>query len=245
MTPVNIICVKWGTKYGPDYVGKLHSMVRRNISRPFRFVCFTDDATGIPEGIETHPLPLIGIEDFDAQRGWTRAHGWLKVTSFAADLAGLSGPTLFLDLDIVITGSLDPFFDVEGQFIVIKEWDKKDATGNTSTYRFEAGGHADLIAHLANNLQSAQTDFRNEQEFVTDYFHKKGKLSYWPQGWCVSFKRHCIPWPLGWFGTARIPEGAKIVTFHGKPNPHDAIAGRSGKWYRRVRPAAWVDELWR
>lgn len=243
--PVNVICVKWGRKYGADYVNRLRAMVARHLSRPHRFVCFTDDAAGIAPEIETHPLPQIGIPDFDRREGWTRAHGWLKVTSFAPDLAGLRGPTLFLDLDIVVVGPLDGFFDPPGRFCVIKEWDKRDATGNTSVYRFEAGESHDVLDHLAKNLSGAQSDFRNEQEFVTDYFHRSGQLSYWPKGWCVSFKRHCLPWPLGWFGKARIPEGARVVTFHGKPNPDDVIAGRSGKWYRRVRPVDWVAENWR
>ncbi|MFU8863385.1 MAG: glycosyl transferase [Rhodobacterales bacterium] len=246
MDPVNIICVKWGTKYGPDYVNKLNSMVARNMTRPYRFVCLTDDPSGIDPQIETHPLPAIGIPAFDAATGWTRLHGWLKVTVFAAPLYDLTGPTLFLDVDIVITGPLDPFFDPPGEFIVIKEWDKRDETGNTSVFRFTAGAHGDLIAHLAQSLASAQSDYRNEQEFVTSYFSRQGKMSYWPAAWCVSFKRHCMHRGLmGFFKTARIPEGSKVVVFHGKPNPPEAIIGRSGKWYRRVLPVAWVDELWR
>lgn len=246
MQLVNIICVKWGAKYGPDYVNKLHSMVRRNMSRPYRFVCFTDNATGISSEVETRPLPTIGIQDFDAATGWTRFHGWLKATVFAAPLHDLMGPVLFLDVDIVITGPLDPFFDLKGDFLVIKEWDKRDETGNTSVFRFTAGAHGDLIKHLADSLSSAQSDYRNEQEFVTSYFSRQGKMGYWPKGWCVSFKRHCMHRGLmGFFKPARIPEGAKVVVFHGKPNPPDAIIGRSGKWYRRVLPVAWVDELWR
>jgi len=246
METVNIICVKWGTKYGSDYVNKLHSMVQRNISRPYRFVCFTDDTTGISSEVPTQPLPQIGIPDFDAATGWTRLHGWLKATVFAAPLHDLTGPVLFLDVDIVITGPLDPFFDLPGDFLVIKEWDKRDETGNTSVFRFNAGEHPDLIEHLAASLDKAQRDYRNEQEFVTSYFSRIGKMSYWPTGWCVSFKRHCMyRGLLGFFKTARIPEGAKVVVFHGKPNPPDAIIGRSGKWYRRVLPVAWVDELWR
>ena len=133
-----------------------------------------------------------------------------------------------------------------GEFLVIKEWDKRDETGNTSVFRYTAGAHGDLIAHLAQSLDSAQSDFRNEQEFVTTYFSRKGKMTYWPKGWCVSFKRHCMHRGImGFFKPARIPEGAKVVVFHGKPNPPDAIIGRSGKWYRRVLPVAWVDELWR
>jgi hypothetical protein len=51
--------------------------------------------------------------------------------------------------------------------------------------------------------------------------------------------------PLQWFQPPRIPQGARVIAFHGKPNPPDAINGVSGKWYRRVLPTAWVAEHWR
>ena len=35
---VNVLCMKWGTKYSADYVNTLYSMVARNMSRDFRFV---------------------------------------------------------------------------------------------------------------------------------------------------------------------------------------------------------------
>jgi hypothetical protein len=34
------------------------------------------------------------------------------------------------------------------------------------------------------------------------------------------------------------------LVFHGKPDPHEAIAGTSGKWYRRFKPATWVSAHW-
>ena len=38
-TPLKqIICIKWGKKFGADYVNKLYGMVSRNITPPFRFV---------------------------------------------------------------------------------------------------------------------------------------------------------------------------------------------------------------
>ena len=33
----NVLCMKWGTPYGPEYVNVLHAMVRRHLQRPFRF----------------------------------------------------------------------------------------------------------------------------------------------------------------------------------------------------------------
>ena len=39
-----IICIKWGTKFGPDYVNRLRGMIARNITPPFRLVCFSEQA---------------------------------------------------------------------------------------------------------------------------------------------------------------------------------------------------------
>lgn len=246
MQSVNVLCIKWGTKYGPEYVNRLRSMVARNLSRPHRFVCLTDDRSGIDPGIEVHDLPAIGIPDFDQRVPWTKGHGWLKVTSFADPLYDLSGPTLFIDLDVVIVDSIDCFFEPEGEFLVIKEWDKKDETGNTSVYRYHAGRHRDMLDHLRDRQQEVLASVRNEQEFVTGYLARQGKLRYWPDAWCRSFKRHCVHGGLkGWFKAPEIPPGAKIIAFHGKPNPPDAIAGVSGKWYRRVLPTQWVADHWR
>ena len=246
MQAVNVLCIKWGKKYGPEYVNKLHNMVGRNLKRPFRFVCLTDDAAGIDPQIEVKPIPAIGFDEFDQRKPWTFAHGWLKLTSFANPLYDLQGRTLFLDLDIVILDSLDPFFEQKGEFIVIREWDKSDGTGNTSAYIYTIGAHTDALDHLKNNYPASIADVRNEQEFITGYLSRQGKLSYWPEAWCRSFKRHCLRRGLmGWFAPPVIPPGARIIAFHGKPNPPDAIAGVSGKWYRRVMPTQWVADHWR
>jgi hypothetical protein len=246
MQSVNVLCIKWGKKYGPEYVNRLHNMVRRHLHRPFRFVCLTDDAQGIDPGIEVKPIPAIGFDEFDQRKPWTFGHGWLKLTSFAKPLYDLEGRTLFLDLDIVIVDSLDPFFDQPGEFVVIKEWDKKDGTGNTSVYLFTVGAHVDALDHLRSGYPKVVEEVRNEQEFITGYLGRQGKVSYWPEEWCRSFKRHCMRRGLmGWFAPPVIPPGARVIAFHGKPNPPDAIAGVSGKWYRRVLPTAWVAEHWR
>ncbi len=243
---VNVLCIKWGQKYGADYVNILQSMVSRHLKRPHRFICLTDDAKGISDKVEVFDIPMVGFEDFDQRKPWTFGHGWLKLTSFHAPLYDLTGTTLFLDLDIVIVDSLDPFFDHPGEFVVIREWDKTDGTGNTSVYRFEIGAHTDALAHLARDPQAAMAKVRNEQEYITGFLMRQNKLSYWPDEWCRSFKRHCVARGLkGWFSAPQLPARAKIVAFHGIPNPPDAIHGRSGKWYRRVLPTAWVAENWR
>ena len=41
------IAIKWGKKYGPEYLNRLYGMVARNINPPFEFFCLTDDSAGI------------------------------------------------------------------------------------------------------------------------------------------------------------------------------------------------------
>ena len=49
---VNILCLKWGKRYPAFYVNRLYAAVKRNMSRPFRFVCITDDSTGIDPAVD-------------------------------------------------------------------------------------------------------------------------------------------------------------------------------------------------
>lgn len=239
MSTANVICMKWGTKYGPEYVNTLYSMVKRHMKRPFRFVCLTDDDKGLSEGIDAFPIPKLDIPN-GPERGWD------KLVTFSAPLYDLEGQALFLDLDVVIVDDIDCFFDHDAEFPIIKDWVKKDVTGNSSVYRFTVNKHPDILENFRKNHESVRQQVRNEQEYLSQFVAGQDKLTYWPDGWCQSFKYNCIQKGLkAWFTPPVKPEGTKIVIFHGNPNPPDAVVGRSGKWYRKVLPTPWVKEHWR
>jgi hypothetical protein len=44
---IEVVCVKYGTKYGADYVNKLYEGIEKNLTLPHRFSCFTEDSTGL------------------------------------------------------------------------------------------------------------------------------------------------------------------------------------------------------
>ena len=52
----NVLCVKWGSKFSADYVNRLYNMVERHLTLTHRFICLTDDPTGLHPLIETRPL---------------------------------------------------------------------------------------------------------------------------------------------------------------------------------------------
>ena len=54
--PLNVVCVKYGTKYGADYVNKLYYGVKRHLTVHHTFTCFTEDSAGLDTHIQVQPL---------------------------------------------------------------------------------------------------------------------------------------------------------------------------------------------
>lgn len=240
MNSVNVICMKWGDKFSAKYVNRLYGMVSRNLFIKFRFICFTDNSKDIREEVEIQDLPELKLKPGSPERGWR------KLTVFKEGFGGLSGTTLFLDLDIVIVGNLDKFFTHPGEFIIAHDKkNPKKIEGNSSVFRFEIGKYPAILEYFEKNYELVKSTVRHEQAYLSDEIHKLGKLNYWPDEWVPSFKYRCCPsWFRSWFEAPSIPINAIIILFHGLPNPPEAIIGQSGKWYRHIKPSPWIKELW-
>ncbi len=240
MNSVNIICMKWGTKFPASYVNKLYGMVERNLTLPFRFVCFTEQSKGIRSEVEIQPLPELTLPDNIPERGWR------KLTVFAKDFGGLSGTTLFLDLDVVIVDTIDVFFEAKGDFLIVHDKHKpQKKEGNSSVFRFEIGKYPQILSFFEKNFEQIRKEVRHEQAYLSREMHKLGKMQFWEESWVPSFKYHCVPpFPLSLIKAPSIPDGAKIILFHGLPNPPEAIKGISGKWYRYIKPSPWIEKYW-
>ena len=244
----NVIAIKWGNVYGPGYVNRLRNSVARNLGRPHRFVCFTDNDDGIDDEIETYPIPDIHVPDVP-----THCTTWKKLALFQTGIGDLKGSCLFFDLDIVITGSLDEFFEHEkGRFCGIREWvqphrkviARRPTEINASVFRFEADSMQHVLDEFNSDPEFVLRNFRHEQRFIS---HLLGShVSYWPAHWVVSFKRHCLPaFPLNLLRTPELPSHARIVAFHGNPKPQEAMKGFvDGPIHRKCRATPWINEYW-
>ena len=99
MNELTIVCVKWGKKYGADYVNNLfQGLCRHILSSQYRFklVCFTDDSSGIDSAVPCYHLN----EEISDWKGW-----WIKAQIFARHPM-LKKWLLYIDLDTVICGPL-------------------------------------------------------------------------------------------------------------------------------------------
>jgi len=239
---VTVLCMKWGAKYGPDYVNRLYGMVARHLARPFRFVCLTDDAAGIRADVACAPIPALPPIAQPKERGW------LKLASFSPSLQGLLDEVvLYLDLDVVIMDALDPFFEHPGALPLIRDWyHPVRRVGNSSVYRYRPAERYALFEAFCADTDAIVRRIRNEQEFLSEYLEQRGELSFWPQAWCQSFRVGCLaPWPARAWRTPRAPPGTRILIFHGSPKPDEAMVGRLGVFLQTWRPSPWIAEHWR
>jgi hypothetical protein len=238
--------MNWGPKYGAEYVNRLYSMVARNITPPYRFVCLTDTTQGIRPEVECHPCPELSWKTNK------RNAGWRKINLWAPQVAGLlPGDALFIDLDVVVTASIDDFFthDPQKSFVVIRNWTQPDKRiGNTSVYRFRVGSHPYLLDQMKDCEEQTLATYPNSQTYISKNI---SEMDFWPDTWCKSFKVHCVPKGMKrYFVEPGLPNGTRIVAFPGVPNPPDAAVGRwPAPWYKRLykqfRPTGWVQQHWR
>ncbi|MCK0168855.1 glycosyl transferase [Jannaschia sp. S6380] len=257
--------MKWGTKYGPEYVNRLYGMIARNITPPFSVTVLTDDPRGLRPELRSATIPDVGV---DMPKGVPGK--WPKSALWGKELAGLSGPVLFMDLDVVVTGSLDDFFshgDPDEVILSRNAAKPFHRLGQTSLFRFPVGKLAPMQQKFRDDPQGMGERYRYEQNYVTQ--NAPGGVTFWPRQWVRHFRIQCVPtFPLNFFLAPPRPRNARVVIFAGHLNPPDAIAGR---WNRKeeartigqhirhaltarkgykglrsyVKPTPWVAEAWR
>ena len=127
--------MKWGSRYGHEYVNRLYKSIKKHTTRPTKLYCFTDDTSNIDKNIICKPLPKISLPKTIAYTPWRKMSLWQY------PLYDLKGDVLFLDLDLIITGNLDRFFDFKPNcYCVIENWTQVGQNiGNTSCFRFPVG----------------------------------------------------------------------------------------------------------
>lgn len=241
-----VLCMKWGTLYPAAYVNVLYRAVQAHLAQPFRFVCLTDEPQGLAQGIEALPIPAIGLDRWHYFNG-----AWPKISVFLADLHGLTGRCLFVDLDTVILDSIDPFFEMPGPLVAIDSapWKNPNQPPRTmsSIFAFELGS----LGYLVDDLRRDRDGIVSRHEIEQNYLHHAVEgIAYWPQSWLVSFKYH-LRRPLvvdRFLPPRRPPAGAKMVIFHGRPRPVDLVNPPRGNWDRFPHYGSgavdWMCEYW-
>lgn len=184
---ITVACVNHGNYLGrgQEYVDKMRSMVSRHLSQPHEFVCLQDEG----------------------ESGW-----WSKIELFRP--GRFKGRVLYLDLDSVVTGSLDELVAQVG-IVDLSDWGWPTHTLCSTVMVWDAGEHEDVYTEFE---PPCMQSYRGDQDWITAIG------GWWPltAHLCRSYRYHAVNGP---------PVGCVHVSMHGKPKPHEITTG-------------WVPEAW-
>lgn len=235
MMPLTVACVfvKGPFPYTPGYVIRLERMARRYITRPFTFVCLTDNPIELAVAVgrarvergwhpDIHSVPIESLAGIVPDNG---VGYWNKIRLFDPSI-GLTGRVLFLDLDTLLVGGLDDIIDFPASFasttdVLIVERGHLDTDRygrrivrrfNTSVIVFDAGTYPELFTEWTPAIAQ---DFSTDQDWIG--WAADGAIGM-PYGWFPRISRVQPPWP---------PE-AKVILVK---KPKNAICAQQWPWF--------------
>jgi hypothetical protein len=218
---LNVLCLKYGTKYSADYVNKLYNMTQRHLTVPHRFVCFTENSTGLNPNIEIRSLPHDS-----SIKGW-----WWKTFLFKADHFAKGDVNLFFDLDIVIVNNIDKLVTHPGTFLGFEDPGKiysRTSRLNSSVMRWSSGEYSDIWQTYLTDRQQSR-GLHGDQDWI--WRLHQNAIAFYPDKWIQSYKWQVRSHSeLQRFGAVQkfkdvknptIDPETSILVFHGTPNPED------------------------
>lgn len=192
---LTVACVlRSGGDFRAEHAARLRSAVAEHLPGA-RWRCLSD----VPE-VATDPL-------VHGWPGW-----WSKIELFRPGL--LVGPTLYLDLDTVIVGSLSEIGAAisPGRLLMLRDFFYPERAG--SGMMGWAGDWSAIHAAFAADPEAHMRRCRSraawgDQGFIAGLIEP----AFWQDaipGQIVSYKAHC---------RRGVPAGARVVCFHGHPRP--------------------------
>lgn len=207
---IHIGCWRWGSKYGPEYVDRLQAALFRNVSKVFMFHVWEPR----PEDRYLTEIPgcFARLRTFDPK--------WQK------DQCIREGEKIVcLDLDLVVTGSLDGLFDRAEPFVILQGVNAKNPCPmNGSLWMLRAGYRPDVWSEFSLDLASKIVfdSFPDDQAWFWDMMPDAG--AFGPEQGVYAFQKP--GWPKG----DALPKDARIVAF---PGWRDPAKFTNLEWVRR------------
>jgi hypothetical protein len=240
---INVLLFLWGYTgpkgknahfydFAPNDVMRLGAQIRANLSVPHRLVVVTDYPRDLfPGDIDYLPLG----EHFGEMRRFGGC--WLRLKCFAPEMVPVIGPRwVWIDLDSVVTGPLDPLIDRSEPLVLFKS---DSIVGQRWNGSFVLGGSA--------GNEDIWQDFDPERS--PDYIRslregRSGGPRGTDQAWLhvkrdastahVSATDGVFHWAVRRFRS--LPENARLVTFPGSTKMTDPRVQRVSPWLAQYYP---------
>lgn len=192
---------RWARKYEGHYVERLRSGVERNLKQEFKFAVFA------PEAEDEHLTKIPGC--------------FCRLRYFSAEWQDKQGikpgdRIVCIDLDVVVTGALDPLFDRSEDFVILKGANSSNPCPvNGSLQMLKAGKHEDVWKDfsLKRAAEVPFFEFPDDQAWIANRIPAYAAWKAGPESGVYAFQK--TTWPKG----DALPKDARIVAFPGWRDP--------------------------
>ena len=232
---LSVVCWRW--KPNPSYrsvfpaeaVNVLRRMVKRHYPHPHRFICVTDDPIGINADVEIVPL-WADYCDLPNPHGADFPSSYRRLRMFSPEIERLFGPRFVsVDLDCVVVGDLTPLWNRQDDFVAWK--DPSPRTPYNGSMMLLRSGSRPAVWTQFDPVHSPRAATRlgylgSDQAWIGACLGPD-EPKWTADDGVLSFRIDVEARPGG-----GLPEGAKIVFFHGREDPWDASVQERVGWVR-------------
>jgi hypothetical protein len=222
----------WRPVYNAERVNIAARMIRANLSLPHRIVCITDMPKGVKE-CDTVPLwdshPTLRPIREGGTLGAGKPNCFRRLVMFHPEhrlnLLG-SSHMLHIDLDAIVTGSLDALIS-EHDFRIMHGYRVAKYNGSMWMLRGEAERQVfdTFDPHTAPALIKAAGYVGSDQGWIS--LKVDNAATYGPKDGCYQYMR------LAGLDQIRIPHGMRVCFFAGGRKPWDKLLQRRGAYLHR------------
>jgi hypothetical protein len=217
----------------------LQRMVQHYYTKPHRFICVTDDPTGLDASVEVVPLWRDYI-DVPSPHGMGQPACYVRLKAFAPEMRAVLGERFVsIDLDVMVTADLSPLWDRTEDFLIWHHRHPSPGTNGPNTYyngsmwMLTAGSHPEVWERFTGESSA------KEAYSAGHHGSDQGWMSYTlpkAPGW--QERDGVYAYSYGIRGARELPKGTRLVSFHGPLKPWDAEAQKV-PWVRANYPM-WV-----
>lgn len=210
---IHVITWVWGSKYPPHYVERLRSAVARNLKQEHRFIVCR------PAPCDEHLTKVPGcfarLRTFDP--AWQAAKGIEPGDRIVC-----------LDLDLVVTGSLDALLDRDEPFVILQGVNAANPCKfNGSVWLLRAGYRPDVWSDFSLEAAGKVPFYIFPEDQAWFAAKMPDAAGFGPAEGVYGFKKP------GWPDGEQLPANACLVAFFGKRDPS------------QFRHLPWLKEHWR
>lgn len=210
---LHIIAWSWGAKYD-GYALKLSAGVSRHVKQPHTFTV-VDEVQKEDLYLLEYPGCLVRLRTFDPQ--WQDRWGIAPGDRIAV-----------LDLDLIVTGALDPLFDRDDSFTILQGVNTSNPNPyNGSVWMLKASEHADVWKDFSLDAVRKVPYFAFPDDQAWMHHKIPNAAAFGAAEGVYAFKKN--GWPKG----DALPDNARIVAFPGHRDPS------------QFTHLPWVKEHWR